>query len=171
MKFLLPFIIISFSFFQSCSRSNTSVANETPTSEASVAEPQTPRTIDSLPVPEPVFQKFISLFPTAKKVEWDVEDGGYEASFQWAGAEKSVLFTPEGEDISSETEINVNSLPESMTKYIASHFQGKKIDEAVMTVTRSGGITFEIEVEGKDYVFDGSGNFLKIEQPEPDEEI
>ncbi|HZV43195.1 MAG TPA: hypothetical protein VFF90_01890 [Saprospiraceae bacterium] len=58
-----------------------------------------------------------------------------------------------------------------MTNYIASHFQGKKIDEAVMTVTRSGGITFEIEVEGKDYVFDGSGNFLKIEQPEPDEEI
>ena len=146
------------------------MTNETPTTEASVSKSQSINTTDSLPVPEPVISKFNSLFPTAINVEWEAEDGGYEAAFQWAGVEKSILFSPEGEEISSETEINVNSLPESMTSYISSHFQGKKIDEAVMNVTRSGGITFEVEVEGNDYIFDGSGNFLKTEEPEPDEE-
>jgi len=99
-----------------------------------------------------------------------MEDNDYEAVFHESQGEKSVLFTPEGEVISSETEINTNSLPEAMLAYISEHLQNKKIDEAEMVATATGNITYEIEVEGKDYIFDGTGKFLKIEEEDGDAE-
>jgi hypothetical protein len=170
MKLLFPFIIIGFSVLQSCSNSNASSTKEAVAIDSIGVETSSPKTTDSIQVPGIVLTSFMSLFPKATHVEWEMEENNYEASFQLAGVKKSVVFTPEGEDVSSETEINVNSLPETMTNYIASNLNGKKIDEAVMGLTASGGITYEIEVEGKDYIFDGSGNFLKTEETEVSED-
>ena len=169
MKLLFP-IIIGLFVLQSCSNSNASSTSEAAGTNSTSVETSSPKTTDSIQVPGIVLSRFVSLFPKATHVEWEMEENDYEASFQLAGVKKSVVFTPEGEDVSSETEINVNSLPEAMTSYIASHLKGKKIDEAVMGTTRSREITYEIEVEGKDYIFDGSGNFLKTEEPEPNED-
>lgn len=159
MKMLLPIFLIGLSVLQSCSRGNTAT---TP-----VAEP--PKSQDTIQVPGPVIDKFTSLFPAVTKVAWEMEENGYEATFQETQGEKSVLFTPEGNVISSETEINTNSLPEAMTAYIADHLKDKKLGKAEMVVTTTGSITYEIEIEGKNYIFDGAGQFLKTEEEEGDE--
>jgi hypothetical protein len=98
-----------------------------------------------------------------------MEGNDYEATFKYEAGEKSVLFTPEGEVISAETDINSNSLPEAMLKYISKNLQGKKIERAQMITTASGSITYSVTANGQEYVFDGSGNFLKIEEKEGDD--
>lgn len=161
MKVFFYFFLVSLCILQSCSRSNTT--STTVTAEST-------KSADSTQVPGPVLNRFISLFPTVTKVEWGMEDNDYEATFHESQGEKSVLFTPEGEVISSETEINTNSLPEAMTAYIAEHLNNKKIDKAEMVVTATGSITYEVEIEHQDYVFDGAGKFLKIEKEEGDKD-
>jgi hypothetical protein len=66
----------------------------------------------------------------------------------------------------SETTINTNSLPEAMTAYIAEHLKDKKMDQALMVITGTGGITYEIKSAGKQYVFSGEGHFLQIKEAE-----
>jgi|GEM_PF-4885434 len=160
MRVLLPFFLVGLCILQSCSKANTS--STTVTTEST-------KSADTTQVPGPVLNRFILLFPTVTKVEWGMEDNDYEATFHEAQGEKSVLFTPEGEVISSETEVNSNSLPEAMTAYIAEHLKGKKIEKAEMIVTATGSITYEIEIGDQDYIFDGAGKFLKIEEEEADE--
>jgi len=99
-------------------------------------------------------------------VGWEMEGNEYEATFKFEAGEKSVLFTPEGEVISAETDINANSLPEAMLNYIAKNLDGKKIERAQMITTTTGSITYSVTASGQEYVFDGSGNFLKIEDKE-----
>lgn len=159
MKMLLPCFLVGLFVLQSCSRGNTSTTTGV----------ESPKSADTTQVPGLVLNKFISLFPAVTKVEWGMEENDYEATFQQNEGEKSVLFTPEGDVISSETEINTNSLPEAMSAYVSDHMRDKKITKAQMVVTATGSITYEIEIEGKDYIFDGTGKFLKTEEEEGDE--
>jgi hypothetical protein len=160
MKFIIPFLLMGCFALPGCSGSHKNAAEET--SDVKTAEP--------VQVPELVLQKFNSLFPTINNVDWDMEDQNYEATFQHSDGRKSVVFSPNGEVLSSETEINVNSLPEAMTAYIAENLKDKKIEDAEMVITASGGITYEIEIEDKDYIFDGAGKFINIEEENGEDE-
>ena len=92
-----------------------------------------------------------------------MEGTDYKVTFEAEQGLKSVLFSAHGDILSSKTEINTSSLPEAMLAYISSKLNGKKTGQAIMSVSETGNIEYEIELEGKQYVFDGSGNFLRIE--------
>ncbi len=159
MKLFLPLFLVGLLTLQSCSGGKTS------STKADTSQPVT----DAIQVPGLVISKFNSFFPSVTQVDWEMEDGNYEANFQENKNEKSVLFSPQGELISSETEVNTHSLPEAMNAYLDEKLKGKKIGTAVMVVTPGGSITYEIEVDEKDYIFDGAGKFLKIEEEEGDD--
>lgn len=168
MKRFIPFLLLIFAVLLSCSRSNHASANGS-------EQLQTPDTIQDagqdtmhLPgqIPGDVLSKFNSYFPSVNKVEWETEGTNYKATFKAEQGDKSVFFSADGDILASTTELNIHSLPEAMLAYISSKLHGKKMGKAVMSASETGNITYEIEVEGKQYIFDGSGNILKINEKE-----
>jgi len=160
----MALLLFGFLFFQACSSSSSS-ANVT----AAVTTDSLTIHSDTSGLPDAVMAKFSSLFPTKKDVHWEVEEGNYEATFQDSTGEKSVTFAPDGHVLVSESTVQQNSLPEGVNQYIADHLQGKKIDHAQMVLTTSGVLTYEVEVEGQEYIFSGDGKFKEIEKAEADE--
>lgn len=163
MKNLFSIILLCLAVALGCSGNGNS------TTSAPEQTSQQTSPADSSVIPGMVVAKFNSLFPNVGPVGWEMEGNDFEATFSYEAGEKSVLFTPEGEVISAETDINSNSLPEAMLNYIAKNMEGKKIERAQMITTASGSITYSVTANGQEYVFDGSGNFLKIEEKEGDD--
>ncbi len=165
MKRIFPFTLLILAVLLSCSKpdnASASVPEPTQTQDTSQAMNQDTTHIPGQ-VPGHVLSKFNYYFPSVNKVEWGMEGTEYKATFNAEQGEKSVFFSADGDILFSRTEINTSSLPEAMLTYISSKLNGKKMGKAVMSASETGNITYEIEVEGKEYIFDGSGNFLKIE--------
>lgn len=114
--------------------------------------------------PQAVLQAFQKAFPNAEDVDWELENGQYEAAFEQAEVEQSATFSPAGQLLETETEIAVSALPAAVRDYVAAHFKGKKIREAARIVTPTGTVTYEAEVKRRDLMFDAVGQFLREEK-------
>lgn len=114
-------------------------------------------------VPDAVKKSFESLFPGVKAEKWEKEGVTYEAEFHQGKTEMSVVFDGSGKHLQTETEIAVSELPKAVSDYAAKNFPGKKIKEAAKITEASGTVTYEAEIDGKDYIFDSSGNFVRID--------
>ena len=62
------------------------------------------------------------------------------------------------------------SLPQAIANYVVQNFPGKKIKEAAKIVNAAGLVTYEAEVGKDDYIFDSTGNFLRKESDDSDED-
>ncbi|MBC7572596.1 MAG: PepSY-like domain-containing protein [Spirosoma sp.] len=112
-------------------------------------------------VPAAAKTTFAKLYPQAKGLKWDKENGGYEASFTEKGKAMSLLFDTKGALKETETDIAVTELPAAIRDYVAKQMPGKKIKEAAIIVDASGTKKYEAEVGGKDLMFDMVGKPLK----------
>ena len=153
MKNTILFLLLSLIVFQSCSRG-------TPNSPTT-AETQTPA--DTLIIPTPVLYNFNERFPTVSELKWRQDGENFEATFRDTLSQRLVLFSPDGEVVLAETGLNPNSLPEGVLNYINANLKDKTIESAKMVITTAGSITYEIRVEGKDYIFSGDGTFMSSE--------
>ena len=70
----------------------------------------------------------------------------------------------------TETEMDVDSLPQPIKDYVASQLGGKKITEAATIVKADGTMMFEVGVDKTDYLFDGDRQFVGKEDEENGEE-
>ena len=115
-------------------------------------------------VPAVVKSALESKYPQAKNVTWEKEKGNYEANWGGkSGEDNSVQFTPTGEFIEIEKAISVSQLPKSIDSYVKENYKGAKITEAGKVTDAKGKISYEVEVNKKDLVFDEKGNFVKLE--------
>ncbi|MEO9146794.1 MAG: PepSY-like domain-containing protein [Ginsengibacter sp.] len=118
-----------------------------------------------LHVPTTVRTALTKKYPEASKVTWEKEKGNYEAN--WGGRDgeaNSVQFTPSGEFIEIVQNISAKSLPAGVLSYMKEHYKGAKLGDTGK-VTDANGITFyEVEIKGRDVIFDESGNFVKEEK-------
>lgn len=114
-------------------------------------------------VPTTVLIAFHKDYPQVKNVDWDAEDGVYEADFKLNKQEISVTYSANGQKQETETEIQVNQLPPNAKAYILKNNLGK-IKEAAKIVNADGTITYEAEVKKGDVMFDQNGNFLKLKE-------
>ncbi|MFM2225636.1 MAG: hypothetical protein RJA07_1838 [Bacteroidota bacterium] len=112
-------------------------------------------------VPANVVAAFKAKYPKVEKTKWELENGNYEAGFDLNDVETSVLITPQGSIIETETEIAVSALPTKVAAYVKTNLGDKKIKEASIIIDAKGIKKYEAEVGGKDYVFDENGNFIK----------
>lgn len=110
--------------------------------------------------PEAVLQAFQKTFPNADDVDWEMENGHYEAEFEQGEVEQSATFSASGQLLETETEIAVSELPAAARDYVAAHYRGKKIREAARIVTPTGTVTYEAAVKRRDLMFDAAGKFL-----------
>jgi hypothetical protein len=118
-----------------------------------------------LHVPAVVKEALAKQYPQATKVAWEKENGNYEANWGGkSGEDHSVQFTPAGNFIEMVNTIPVSQIPKSALTYIAAHYKGEKVTEAGKVTDASGKLSYEVEVHGKDIIFDENGAFVKEEK-------
>lgn len=104
---------------------------------------------------------FQKQFPAVKDVQWEKENGNYEAEFKANGKKTSVVVSPSGSVLETETEMSITLLSAPVKTYIAKNYPNQKIKEAAKITDGKGIATYEVELVGKDLIFDSKGNFLK----------
>ena len=62
-------------------------------------------------VPVNVKAKFTALYPKITKTNWELENGNYEAEFDFDKVETTVVINPAGELVQTEIEIGYSALP------------------------------------------------------------
>lgn len=112
--------------------------------------------ISAAKVPAEVKGAFAKLYPGVK-ANWEIEKQDYEAGFTLNGKATSVVYTAKGVLMETETAIKSNELP----AVILAKLKGNKIAEAAKITKADGSIRYEAEVNGKDLLFDLSGNPVK----------
>lgn len=121
---------------------------------------QTVKNVNKGKIPAAVLAAFHKDYPNVKDVDWDQEDGNYEAGFEVNKNELSVLYNAQGQKLETETEIKVSQLPAAVLKAVQTQKLGT-VKEASKIEKANGKTEYEAEIKGKDYVFDASGKLLK----------
>jgi len=117
-------------------------------------------------VPAAAVAAFKQAHPSAKSVTWEREAANYEAGFAQGKDEISVLITPSGALLETETEMPPAQLPAAVRTKLATQYKGYKVTEAAKIVTAAtGATTYEAEVSraGKkmDVLFNADGSEAK----------
>ena len=131
------------------------------------AEAQSVRNKD---IPDKVKQSMESMYPQASKVQWEMHDGMYEASFMVNDKKTSVVFSNQGQFSESETEIAMDQLPELAQYYVTYHLSSETIEEIEMETDAHGVVTYEVETDGGEYLFSAEGKLLSKEMEDGDDE-
>lgn len=116
-------------------------------------------------VPQEVKSAQEKRFPGIK-VKWSKEEKDFEAEFTKDGKKMSTVFGANGTWKETETNIKVSDLPKAVTDYMTKTAKAKSIKEAAIVSKADGSTVYEAEANGKDYVFDATGKFLKAEKDE-----
>jgi hypothetical protein len=113
-------------------------------------------------VPANVKAALQKKFPDASKVSWEKEKGNFEANWGGkSGEDNSAIFTPAGEFQELVQAIPISQLPSPIVPYVNEHYKGAKIREAGKVTDAGGKHMYEVEIKGKDLIFDEKGLFLK----------
>jgi len=93
------------------------------------------------------------------------EGDKYEAGFKQNGVTMSVLITPAGALVETESDMSPAKLPAAVRATLARDYKAYKVTEAAVLVLASGATTYEVEVGqvGKHYdvVFNADGSLVK----------
>jgi uncharacterized protein with FMN-binding domain len=118
------------------------------------------QSIKNRDVPQTVKTALKQMYPSASKMEWEMEDGMYEAEFVDQGQEISVYLTQEGKLAMTEVEIDPTGLPEGVLDYLKKeHVNVESLD--VDRITNSlQVVTYEVEVGEITYLFSDQGQLL-----------
>jgi len=120
-----------------------------------------------LNVPAVVKKANMEKYPESKtqKITWEKEKGNYEAN--WGGKDgeaNSVQYTPSGQFLEIVKEIPVKDLPKGITTYAKEHYKTTKFGDVGKVLDAQGKTSYEVEIHGKDVIFDENGNFVKEEK-------
>jgi hypothetical protein len=118
-------------------------------------------------IPAAVKSKFKALYPDTKVEYWTKEDGNFVAEFDHLGKEMILFITPDGKALKEETRIHPSGMPKDAQAYIARHYPGKKVTDAVTTSDLHGNRIYEAEVDELDLIFDVTGKFIKSVKERP----
>ena len=117
-----------------------------------------------LEVPVAVKTALANKYPASSsaKITWETEKGHYEANCGGkSGEDNSVQFTPAGEFIEIVKAMPSSQLPKPVLAYINEHYKGAKISEAATVTDAKDKLTYEVEINRKEIIFDEKGNFIK----------
>lgn len=98
----------------------------------------------------------------AAEVEWEMENDFYEAEFEIDNVEIEMLIDQNGSLIQTVTEIDEDAFPETGRTYISTNFPRKKVEDYEKHTDANGVITYSVEIDDNDYLFDASGNYLRM---------
>ncbi|MFT3980097.1 MAG: PepSY-like domain-containing protein [Ferruginibacter sp.] len=112
-------------------------------------------------VPAPVKATMQQQYPAVQKINWEKENGHYEAGFVAQAKHCSVLLDATGAVLETEVEITKEALPATAKAYLLKYYPGIPVKEAATITDAKGIVTYEAEVKGADLIFDNKGQFIK----------
>lgn len=113
--------------------------------------------ISSDKVPSLVTAKFSTMYREIGVINWEKENGNYEANFSNNGLETSVIIDAKGNLVETETAFGFNSLPKPAQDYTSKYYPDVKATGIFKIVDAAGVISYEIEIGGKEILFDQKG--------------
>lgn len=123
------------------------------------------QTLRPTQVPAAVVAAFHARFPGVSAPTWEKEGNHYEAGFKQNGTSMSVLLSPAGALLETETDIAPGRLPAPVRATLARDYPACRVTEAAILVSASGTTTYEAEVSNKgkqqDIVFNADGTLAK----------
>lgn len=120
--------------------------------------------ISAANVPNAVTAAFTKLFPGIDDTKWELEKGTYEANYSKQGVKSAATFDKAGNLMETEYDIKIESLPAEGRSYVGSILKGKKIKSASKIELVNGVTNYEANVGNTDYLFDGTGKFLRTKK-------
>ena len=86
-------------------------------------------------VPSAVKTAFKAKFPTAKEVEWNEGDDGFEADFYMGNDNKLVKFNESGTWLETQTNIEEGKFPATVTKAVKAKYPTAEVESVQMVET------------------------------------
>lgn len=123
--------------------------------------------LSSTKVPKAVKEGFKKAHPNSTAT-WEWEDANYEANFKENGKTMSAVIDKHGTILETETVVTLQELPQTAKVYVEKHYKGKKLKEIAKIDKAGGEVNYEVNVNGKDVLFDASGN--PMEKPKKKKE-
>ena len=116
-------------------------------------------------VPSDIESAFKKMHPGATNIRWIREPSLYEAKFKDGSMTGAVSFNDQADVIETEEVIDRQQLPvgDAIVRYVATHYPAEKISRCERVRKPDGTTTYEIQITGKELIFDQQGVFLAIE--------
>lgn len=112
-------------------------------------------------IPSQVLEAFNKDHKNISNVKWDKEKSNYEASFKINGVDNSMLFDSKGTILEKEVAISKELLPKGILSYVSKKYNAEKIKGAAKINSTKEGLIYEVEIKGKDILFDKDGKFIR----------
>jgi hypothetical protein len=116
-------------------------------------------------IPQPAISAFQKLHPNAVGVKWGNEAPTFEAKFSEGAMRGAVSFDSLGTVVETELVIESTQLPnpQLIADYVRDNYPGERIQRCEKVTKNDGTITYEIQITGKELVFDAQEKFLNEE--------
>lgn len=117
-------------------------------------------------VPVNISEAFSKLHPSATILKWNDEPPIWEAKYKDGEEKGAVSFNNKAEVTETELVISESQLPNAnaIPDYIKEHYPEEKIKGCEKITKQDGSNTYEIQITGKEIVFDAEGKYLSEEK-------
>ena len=117
-------------------------------------------------VPSNIEEAFTKLHPNATIEKWNDEPPIWEAKYKDGEEKGAVSFNDKAEVVETELVVSENELPNApiIPDYIKANYLNEKIQGCEKITKQDGTIIYEIQITGKEIVFDREGKYLSVEK-------
>lgn len=112
-------------------------------------------------LPHAVSSAFHASFQGAQGITWIKSDTIYKVKFILNGKNESVAYSASGKVIATATQIFAKQLPPGVLTYLQQNAPGAKLTEISSLTDALGNIFYQVGANGKLYMFNNKGDFLK----------
>jgi hypothetical protein len=113
--------------------------------------------------PEAVKAAFRKDYPNVsdQNVDWDKEDGMYEAHFKVQNEKMIVTYSPNGVLLATESEVSLSAVPEAVIKSVKNMHPNKKPTVYTKVVRGNGAVLYRNRTGGHNMLFTPEGAITK----------
>lgn len=112
-----------------------------------VAQPLLAQNLKEEEVPSHVREALAKRYPTATKLKWEREAGGFEGAYTAKGKEVSVYYSNDGVFLRTEFDLAVKKLPANIVQALNQVYPGNAIREAARIENASGSTSYKVLID------------------------
>jgi len=114
-------------------------------------------------VPQAVIAAFRKSNPTVSNPEWKMDKSNYQARYVFDKRQRLVTYSKTGTPVVHDSKVAIAALPPGVKVYLDKNFPGHsdELDKVIKITKPDGVVNYDIEIDGKDLIFDDKGKYLK----------
>jgi hypothetical protein len=115
-------------------------------------------------IPKEIIAAFKEIYPQATQEQWMIKEDRYKIQFHWQGEAHFTYFDRRGHWIKTFTKKSNQTIPESVSEYLSTHYSDYQLTKFYLKTTPNGsGYTIALKGQGS-YIwleFDQEGNVVR----------